>query len=195
MGYIKYASKIYGVKIILKFIYYLMVEYIPNHIVNHIPIARGRWFYYKFILQHNIDYKAYIYLGLYIYPTMFKPIHIGKYTNINRNCTLDGRGGLFIGDNVNISSDVAIYTGGHEINSPTFAYYDKPVFIGDRVWLGTRAMVMPGVRIEEGAIVMPGAIVTKNVEPYDIIAGIPAKKIGKRNKNLTYDLTYRSMFI
>lgn len=194
MNILKVFIKIYPIKIILKFLYCLFVEYIPNNIINNIPIARLRWLYYVLVLRHKIDYKAYIYLGVYIYPT-FKSVKIGKYTNINRNCILDGRGGLYIGNNVNISAEVAIYTGGHEINSSNFAYYDKPVYIGDRVWIATRAMIMPGVSIGEGAMIMPGAIVSKNIEPYTIVAGIPAKEIGKRNKDLRYDLKYRSMFI
>lgn len=182
MNLLKIFMKIYPIKIIFKFFYYLFVEYIANNIINNIPIARLRWLYYVLVLRHKIDYRAYIYLGIYIYPT-FNSMKIGKYTNINRNCILDGRGGLYIGDNVNISAEVAIYTGGHEMNSSNFAYYDKPVYIGDRVWIGTRAMIMPG------------AIVTKDVAPFSVVAGIPAKKIGERSKNLTYDLTWRSMFL
>lgn len=194
MNLLRFFIKIYPIKIILKFFYCLFVEYIPNNIINNIPIARLRWLYYILVLRHNIDYRAYLYLGIYIYPT-FKLMKIGKYTNINRNCVLDGRGGLYIGDNVNISAEVAIYTGGHKMNSSTFAYYDKAVHIENRVWIGTRAMIMPGVSIGEGAMIMPGAIVTKDVTPFSIVAGIPAKKIGERSKNLTYDLTWRSMFL
>ena len=194
MNILKFFIKIYPIKIILKFFYCLFVEYIPNNIINNIPIARLRWLYYVLVLRHKIDYRAYIYLGIYIYPT-FNSMKIGKYTNINRNCIFDGRGGLYVGDNVNISAEVAIYTGGHEMNSSNFAYYDKPVYIGDRVWIGTRAMIMPGVSVGEGAMIMPGAIVTKDVAPFSVVAGIPAKKIGERSKNLTYYLTWRSMFL
>ena len=193
MNLLKIFMKIYPIKIIFKFFYYLFVEYIANNIINNIPIARLRWLYYVLVLRHKIDYRAYIYLGIYIYPT-FNSMKIGKYTNINRNCILDGRG-LYIGDNVNISAEVAIYTGGHEMNSSNFAYYDKPVYIGDRVWIGTRAMIMPGVSIGEGAMIMPGAIVTKDVAPFSVVAGVPAKKIGERSRDLTYELTWRSMFL
>ena len=69
------------------------------------------------------------------------------------------------------------------------------MYIDDYVWIGTRAMIMPGVRVGKGAMVMPGAIVTKNIDAYSIVAGIPAKVIGKRNNNLEYNLTWRSMFL
>lgn len=160
-----------------------IMEYISNHIVNKIPIHKLRYFFYKVILRIKLSSKSYIMLGQYIYSDIKKPLIIGHYTVINRNCILDRRGGLYIGNNVNISAEVAIYTGGHKIDSEDFAYYSKSVKIEDYVWIGTRAMIMPG------------AIVTKNVEDYSIVAGIPAKEIGKRNRNLTYNLTWRTMFL
>ena len=69
MNILKFFIKIYPIKIILKFFYCLFVEYIPNNIINNIPIARLRWLYYVLVLRHKIDYRAYIYLGIYIYPT------------------------------------------------------------------------------------------------------------------------------
>lgn len=182
-------------KYIKFFIYMFIMEYISNHIVNKIPIHKLRYFFYKVILRIKLSSKSYIMLGQYIYSDIKKPLIIGHYTVINRNCILDRRGGLYIGNNVNISAEVAIYTGGHKIDSEDFAYYSKSVKIEDYVWIGTRAMIMPGVIIGKGAMIMPGAIVTKNVEDYSIVAGIPAKVIGKRNKNLEYNLTWRSMFL
>lgn len=135
------------------------------------------------ILRINLSSKSYIMLGQYIYSDIKKPLVIGHYTVINRNCILDRRGGLYIGNNVNISAEVAIYTGGHKIDSEDFAYYSKSVKIEDYVWIGTRAMIMPG------------AIVTKNVEDYSIVAGILAKEIGNRNNNLEYNLTWRFIFL
>lgn len=61
------------------------------------------------------------------------------------------------------------------------------MIIGNRVWLSCRTVVLPGVTIGEGSVIAAGAIVTKNVEPYSIYGGIPAKKIGDRNRNLTYE--------
>lgn len=171
-----------------------IAEYVCNHVIAHIPIVRLRWFFYRYVLRHDIDSSAYLYMNLYIY-AVTKPIHIGKNTAINRKCILDGRGGLFIGDNVNISAEAAFYTGGHDYQSEDFAYYQKPVVIEDRVWIGTRAMIMPGVTIHEGAMVLPGAIVTKDVGAFEVVAGMPAKCIGKRNEDLSYELSYRGMFL
>jgi acetyltransferase len=134
-------------------------------------------------------------MNVYIYPNLFSPIKIGRNTAINRLCVLDGRGGLVIGDNVNISAEAALYTGGHEVNSSNFAFYSKPVRIDDRVWVGTRAMIMPGVTVGEGAVVLPGAIVVRDVSPFAIVGGIPAVQVGQRSSDLTYELTWRTMFL
>ena len=192
--FLKIIRKIYFIEILTDCIYAFVFEYVSNHLINLIPITKIRYLFYKFVLRININKLAYLHMGIYIYPEIREMI-IGKYTIINRNCVLDRRGGLFIGNNVNISSDVAIYTAGHKINSPDFAYYTKSVYINDYVWIGTRAMIMPGVIIGRGAMIMPVAIVTRNVEDYSIVAGIPARKIGERSKTLTYELKWRSMFL
>lgn len=191
---LKKMMRYYFLKKIIEFLYLFLFEYISNNIINHIPCVYIRYIFYKYILRLDISASTYIHMGQYIYPEI-RHLHIGQNSIINRKCILDRRGGLYIGDNVNISSEVAIYTAGHEIDSTDFAYYTKSVYIDDYVWIGTRAMIMPGVRVGKGAMVMPGAIVTKNIDAYSIVAGIPAKVIGKRNNNLEYNLTWRSMFL
>lgn len=188
-------KKYRAIRSVLLFIYMLFYEYISNHIIAKIPCERLRFFYYRYILRHKIDRSAYIYMNVYIYPTIYHSLQIGRYTSINRSCVLDGRGGLTIGDNVNISAEAVIYTEGHRINSPDFEHYSKKVVIFDYAWIGTRAMIMPGVTVGKGAVVMPGAVVVKDVPPFAVVGGVPAMKIGERAKNLTYDLTYRAMFL
>lgn len=176
-----------GIKI---FIGQLLFDYVPNRIIDCIPSWRIRRAYYQKALKIKIDKNAFIQMGCYIYRS-FSELHIGENTIINRNCTLDRRGGLYIGANVNISAEVAIYTGGHQPNSSDFGYYQKKVVIEDHVWLGTRSMIMPGVHVKKGALVLPGAIVTKDVEEYCIVGGIPAIKCGERTDNLSYELSWR----
>lgn len=62
----------------------------------------------------------------------------------------------------------------------------KKIIICNRSWLGPRVIVLPGCTIGEGAVVGAGAVVTKDIEPFSINVGIPAKKIGERNKNINY---------
>jgi acetyltransferase-like isoleucine patch superfamily enzyme len=115
-------------------------------------------------------------------------IQIGECTTIGHRCTLDGRGGLRIGDNVNLSSEVMIWTAEHDLHDPDFGATSGEVVIDDYAWISCRSVVLPGVHIGKGAVVAAGAIVTKSVEPYTVVGGVPAKPIGKRPENLRYRL-------
>ena len=112
---------------------------------------------------------------------------LGDGCIIGDNALLDARNGLVFGKNVNLSSNVSIYTEQHDHRDPNFGLVKKPVRIDDRAWLGCNVVVLPGVIIGEGAVCCAGCVITKDVEPYSIVAGIPAKKIGERNKSLTYE--------
>ncbi len=90
-------------------------------------------------------------------------IVVGEHVIIGDSAFLDGRSGLTIGNNVNLGSHVSIYTREHDVNSPTFAETGGPVTIGDRAWVSSHSVVLPGIAIGEGAVVAAGAIVTKDV--------------------------------
>ncbi len=115
-------------------------------------------------------------------------VKIGDGTIIGHKVTLDGRLGLNIGKNVNISSEVMMWTMQHDYNDPSFGISGGKVTIEDYVWIATRALILPNVRIGEGAVIAAGSVVTKDVEPLTVVAGNPAKVIGKRNSQLDYDL-------
>ncbi len=115
-------------------------------------------------------------------------ITIGDFTSIGDQCTLDGRGGLTIGNSVNFSTGVWIWTMQHQVNARDFGCESAPVIIEDFAWISCRAALLPGVRIGKGAVVAAGAVVTRNVKPYAIVAGVPAKIIGERSKELRYQL-------
>lgn len=123
-----------------------------------------------------------------------KRIVIGDFTSIGDRCILDGRAGLTIGNSVNFSTGVWIWTRQHQVNDSDFAEESAPVMIEDFAWLSCRTVVLPGVRVGQGAIVAAGAVVTKDVEPYAIVAGIPARKIGERSRDLRYRLKPGSHF-
>lgn len=127
-----------------------------------------------------------IYHGFWVwYPWC---LSIGNHTVVGDHVILDARGGIQIGESVNISSEVAIWTGQHDLQSPDFAYVKSPVRIGNHAWLSFRSIILPGVTVGEGAVIAAGAVVTKDVPPYTVMAGIPAKPIGPRNKDLRYNL-------
>jgi len=108
-----------------------------------------------------------------------------------RDVLLDGRRGLEIGNNVNISEGVLIFSLHHDLSSPDFAASGGPVIIGDHVFIGARAIILPGVQIGRGGVVAAGAVVTKDVAPLSIVGGVPAHTIGARPDVLTYSLNYR----
>lgn len=121
-----------------------------------------------------------------------KRISLGNRNIINFGCLLDGRRFKVItGDDVSIGPEATILTLGHDPQSPEFADRGGDVIIGNRVWIGYGALVLPNVTIGEGAVVAARAVVTRNVEPYTIVAGVPAKAIGMRNRDLRYNLSYR----
>jgi maltose O-acetyltransferase len=110
-----------------------------------------------------------------------RKVFLGVRNIINFGCLFDGRKfQIRTGSNVSIGPEATILTLGHDPRSATFADRGGDVVIGDRVWIGYRAIVLPGVKIGEGAVVGAGAVVTKNVEPYTIVAGNPARKVGVR---------------
>lgn len=122
-------------------------------------------------------------------------IYIGSFCTINKNVLLDGRGGkLIIGNSVDIAQECNIWTLQHDYNSTTYEAIGGDVIIEDFVWLASRVTILPGVRIGKGAVVATGAVVTKNVEPYTVVGGIPAKQIGMRTKKIDYKLGKKRWF-
>ena len=102
--------------------------------------------------------------------------------SVGPNVMLDARRGLVIGKNVTIAREAMIWTLHHDYNDMHFRGVGEPVRIGDYAWLCSRSIILPGVTIGEYAVVASGAVVTKNVEPYAVVGGVPAKKIGERSR-------------
>jgi maltose O-acetyltransferase len=123
-------------------------------------------------------------------------ITIGAHTIINQRCYLDGRGGMKIGDNVNISSHVLLVAGTHDINDgAAFSGSHSAIIVEDYAWLCTHCMVLPGVTIGRGSVIAAGAVVTRSTDPFSVYAGVPARKIGERNRDLRYTLSYERSWV
>ncbi|ULO03479.1 DapH/DapD/GlmU-related protein [Campylobacter sp. RM12651] len=107
-----------------------------------------------------------------------KNISVGKNVFINSGCKFQDQGGIYIGNNVLIGHNVVLATINHDINP--FKRSDmvlKPITIEDNVWIGSNATILSGVNIKKGSIIAAGAVVTKDVEEFQIVAGVPAKLI------------------
>lgn len=122
-------------------------------------------------------------------------IEIGQDSVIGDRAFLDGRDRLKIGSHTDIASEVMIYNSEHDINSSDFSAFNQPVEIGDYVFIGPRAIILPNVKIGKGAIIGAGAVVTKNVDEYEVVGGVPARVIGERKlKTPNYRLGRTRLF-
>lgn len=115
-------------------------------------------------------------------------ISIGDNTHITNRNFLNAPGGISIGNDVLVGYESIITTSMRNYQDPNTPIRlqgstTKPVKIGNDVWIGTRVIILPGVTIGDGAVVGSGAIVTKDVAPYTVVAGVPARIIGKRGDN------------
>jgi maltose O-acetyltransferase len=108
-------------------------------------------------------------------------IHIGHHTIISNDAFLDGRRGIFIGDNVQIGAEVRIYTMRHDLAGPTFTETKSgPVHIKDWSYIANRVTILDSVTIGEGSVVASGAMLTKDVAPWTVVGGVPARFIKTR---------------
>ena len=142
-------------------------------------------------LSYNLD-DIYIKKGSRI----GSPFHIGRHTRVNGKITLKGQGTVIIGRFCAIGDDVKIITQNHmtkplmmnlnlqkKLYSKVFITV-KGVVINDNVWVGDNVIILPGVEIGHGSVIAAGSIVTKDVKPLTIVAGVPAKFIRSRDVDI-----------
>lgn len=176
-----------GVNIFLDFELMLL-----NFISSAVPFHSVRKLFFR-LAGVKIGKNSFIHMGVRFYLPI--NITIGNGTIIGDNAFLDGRAPLTIGNHVDIASQVLIYNSEHDTDSEGFDPVEERVEIGDYVFIGPRAIILPGVKIGRGAIVAAGAVVTEDVEPLKIVGGVPARVIGERkNKNLHYKLGRARLF-
>ncbi|MBQ7171992.1 MAG: CatB-related O-acetyltransferase [Clostridia bacterium] len=150
-------------------------------VARHLPSSWGvlrRWCVRHFAAESadsiNIERKAVI----------SKKLHIGKGSGIGEASKIQGE--TFIGDFVMMGPECHIWTINHETSDVTIpmckqgSRQERPVRIGNDIWIGSRVTILPGVRIGNGAIIGAGAVVTKDVPEYAIVGGNPAKVLKMR---------------
>lgn len=165
--------------------------YVNSLCVSRIPIYSIRHIYLRKILGVQLGKGVSVLMGVRI---VGSNIEIGDRTVINSNVSLDGRYSIRIGSDCSISNEVCILSLSHGTDDPDFTAVGKGVVLGSRVWVGTRAMILPGVELGDGCVVGAGSVVTRSFPAYSVVAGVPAKLIKQRNPQLRYQLRYFPLF-
>lgn len=173
----KIKNRLYNYWLDLKLWLLWLLGYFPSHTFRRALFS---------LAGVKLGPKSTLHIGARFYEP--KNIRIGEGTIIGDHATLDGRALLHIGSHVDIASGVMIYNSHHDIDSENFDPIEKPVRIGDYVFIGPRVVILPGVTIGEGAVIAAGAVVTKDVPAKAVVGGIPAKFIRDRE---VVDLHYR----
>lgn len=170
-----------------------VLSYGYNHLMANLPSRKIRMIYLKAYLG-DVGAGTSVQMGCRFLNG--RKVHLGDRNVINFGCLFDGRHyQIQTGCDVSIGPEATILTLGHDPQSPEFSDKGGDVIIGDRVWIAYRAIILPGVTIGEGAVVGAGSVVTKDVEPYTIVAGNPARFIRKRPPNLHYSLNYQPLLL
>lgn len=165
-------------KKVLFVLYWVFAAGLPQS--DHLKFARKfRAFFAKRILAFcgsnvNIERRA-----------RFTPdVELGDRSGIGINCEITGP--AILGKDIMMGPEVVIYSGGHRFDRTDIPMMDqgftekKAVVIGDDVWLGRRVIIMPGVHIGDGCVIGAGAVVTKDIPPYSVAGGVPARVIRSR---------------
>lgn len=167
---------------IVSFYYYMKYNFLYGKGIsfNVINSIKGR-------LRIDIFYGGRILIGKFLMsrgPLYLKcmesgKLQIGNNCFFNHNCSVTCNENIIIGDNCMFANNVVIIDHDHKIEDGVIndSLVSKPVIIGDNVWCGANVTILKGVSIGNGAIIAAGAVVTKDVLPYTIVGGIPAKFI------------------
>ena len=162
--------------------------YLFNNCITHFPVHFIRIFFLRNMLGLKVGRSCFIHMG----SRFSGNISIGNNVIIGRNCVFLGE--IIIKNNVSITAETYVFATSHLIDSPTFETVYKPVIIEDHVWIGARAMVLPGVTIGRGAVLGAASVATKDLLPFSVCVGSPAKEVRKRSEAINYTLSYSPYF-
>lgn len=157
-----------------------------NSLLSDFPSKRVRYYGLR-LCRMNIAENVRFYQGFHIRAP--HQITIEDHVTIGPKCLLDGRRGLHICHHAVIAYDAIIWTLNHDYNDMHFCAWGGKVEIGPYAWICSRSIILPGIKIGEGAVVASGAVVTKDVPPYAVVGGVPARVIGQRERK-DYDYGY-----
>lgn len=140
-----------------------------------------------FLLYYGLEFKKFGKNNTFWFPVKIlgkENISIGDNCALNAFIHIWGSGGVEIGNNVMIASHVTITSVTHDYTGPSIRYSElihKKIVIEDNVWIGAAAIILPGIKIGEGAVIGAGSVVTHDVPSRAIVVGNPARIIKWRN--------------
>lgn len=166
-----------------------LTQLLFNLLVTHVPLQSLRLAVLRLLGAH-IGRGVKVLRGT----TVLAPhrLELADGVGVGFRCMLDARGGLRLGTNTILASDVHCVTAHHELDD--FRAVTAPIDVADHCWIATRATVLDGVTIGRGAVVAAGAVVTRDVPPMQVVGGVPARQIGTRESDLDYSTAWRSWF-
>ncbi|HEX5853233.1 MAG TPA: DapH/DapD/GlmU-related protein [Solirubrobacteraceae bacterium] len=165
-------------------------DYALNHLVNRIPLVGARMRAYA-ACGVKFDEVANTHISLGVEMWVGRRLSMGARATIGQRCYIDARGGIRMDSNASISREAALLTATHIPDDPDFTATMAPIHLERGSWIGVRALLLPGVRVGEGAVVGAGAVVTSDVAPYDIVAGVPARTLRKRAETMNFEGYWR----
>ena len=178
----KLLNGIFAIRWKIKRLFFEEIYFWKMTLLMHIPGRIGSYIRKKTLRFKKCGKNVFIYHHAWF--KMPSNISIGDDVRIHPMTYLDASGGIEIGSHIGISPGCQIYTQNHGIKRDELYYYQPyrlgKVVIEDDCWIGAGSIITAGVTIRKGTIVGAGSVVTKDTEPYSIIGGVPAKKIGER---------------
>lgn len=154
--------------------------------VGHVPSHTLRDVFYRKALKVTLPANSIIYGGARFFG--IGGLRVGEHSIVGDHAFLDMRHGISIGRDVNIASEVRIWTAEHDVDTPGIPATGAPVVIGDYCFIGSRVTILPGVSIGDGAVVGTGAVVSKSLPAWTVSFGVPARPVRAREP-MTYTLS------
>jgi acetyltransferase-like isoleucine patch superfamily enzyme len=173
----------------------LLRGWVLNRLVAAIPLPGLRYLYYRTVCGIKLGTGSSIWMGAQFTGGALDKIDIGERCSIGYDSFWVAGAPIVIKNNVATGHRVEFYTSDHDPDDPAFSRRDAPIIVEERAWIGSRAIILKGVTIGQGAVVAAGSVVTRDVAPFTIVAGNPARPLRERNtKEFSYQTNGSPLF-